>query len=87
MNNGGVVGTGLQYRQQALGLMGKAGDLQTERKSENAMMKAAKMQNIGSAVGTGASIGMMAGMQAGSVGGPMGAGIGAGIGLLAGVLL
>lgn len=76
----GLIGTGLQYRQQAEALASKSDELNFNRNQENKRMKAAKVQSEASLGATGAVVGLEA------TGSPWGALIGAGVGYLAGNL-
>lgn len=82
----GLIGTGLQYRQQAETLASQTDKLAMARKEEEQRMKEGRKMKQASLGATGALIGWEAGAAAGGVTGPWGAVIGAGIGLLAGSL-
>jgi hypothetical protein len=76
----GLIGTGLQVKEQAMYGLDASSKLAQNREDENQMIEAAHKQQMGSMAGTGAVIGFQAG-------GPVGALIGAGVGAIAGAFL
>ncbi len=75
----GLIGTGLQYRQQAEALASKSDEMSRDRVKEETMKKQAKTQNQVSLATTGATVGTQIAPGWGTL-------IGAGVGYLAGSL-